>query len=64
VTIAKRPYVRAGMEKDVQVIWAKKEEEYFCRGGLDRQHQLDPFQQITLSAQGRLARWIARTDIR
>jgi hypothetical protein len=33
VTIAKRPFVWAGMARDVEVIWVKKEQEYFCEGG-------------------------------
>jgi hypothetical protein len=33
VTIAKRPFVWAGMARDVQVIWVKSEPKYFCKGG-------------------------------
>jgi hypothetical protein len=33
VTIAKRPSLWAGMARDVEVIWVKKEQEYFCEGG-------------------------------
>src|ERR1700722_12642270 len=33
VTIAKRPFVWAGMAKDMQVICLKSESEYFCEGG-------------------------------
>ena len=36
VTIAKRPFVWAGMARVVKVIWVKREWKYFCRGGLDR----------------------------
>jgi hypothetical protein len=36
VTIAKRPSVWAGMTRDVEVIWVKKERKYFCEEGLDR----------------------------
>jgi hypothetical protein len=36
VTIAKRPFVWAGMGRVVEVIWVKSEPEYFCEGGLDR----------------------------
>jgi hypothetical protein len=45
VTIAKRPFVWAGMEKDVQVIWVKKEQEYFC--------EEDWTTQITLESLGK-----------
>jgi hypothetical protein len=31
VTIAKRPFVWAGMASDMQVIWVKSEPEYFCK---------------------------------
>jgi hypothetical protein len=31
VTIAKRPFVWAGMKRDMQVIWVKSEPKYFCR---------------------------------
>jgi hypothetical protein len=31
VTIAKRPFVWAGMAEDVEVIWVKWEREYFWR---------------------------------
>jgi hypothetical protein len=30
VTIAKRPFVWAGMARDMQVIWVRSEPEYFC----------------------------------
>jgi hypothetical protein len=30
VTIAKRPFVWAGMARDMQVIWVRREREYFC----------------------------------
>ena len=30
VTIAKRPFVWAGMANDIEVIWVKREPEYFC----------------------------------
>jgi hypothetical protein len=33
VTIAKRPFVWAGMAMDIEVIWVKWEREYFCEGG-------------------------------
>jgi hypothetical protein len=33
VTIAKRPFVWAGMTTDMQVICLKSEPEYFCEGG-------------------------------
>jgi hypothetical protein len=33
VTIAKRPFVWAGMARDMQVIWVKREREYFCGEG-------------------------------
>jgi hypothetical protein len=36
VTIAKRPFVWAGMAGDMQVICVGREQEYFCEGGLDR----------------------------
>jgi hypothetical protein len=36
VTIAKRPFVWAGMASDMQVIWVESEPKYFCKGGLDR----------------------------
>ena len=62
VTIAKRPFVWAGMARVVEVIWVKRERKYFCKGGLDRANQLDPVQQIALSAQGRSAQRIAPTD--
>jgi hypothetical protein len=45
VTIAKRPFVWAGMARDVQVIWVKKEQEYFCKG--------DWTTQITLESLGK-----------
>src|ERR1700691_1909772 len=32
VTIAKRPFVWAGMTDDIEVIWVKSEPEYFCAG--------------------------------
>src|ERR1700733_7949864 len=32
VTIAKRPFVWAGMAGDMHVIWVKREQEYFCEG--------------------------------
>jgi hypothetical protein len=35
VTIAKRPFVWAGMARDMQVIWVRRKQEYFCKGGLD-----------------------------
>src|SRR3984957_18348683 len=36
VTIAKRP-CRVGRDaRDMEVIWVRREEKYFCRGGLDR----------------------------
>jgi hypothetical protein len=47
------------MAGDMQVIWVKRECKYFCEGGLDRQHQIDPVQQIVLSAQGGLTQRIA-----
>jgi hypothetical protein len=33
VTIAKRPFVWAGMAEHMQVIWVKGESKYFCRAG-------------------------------
>jgi hypothetical protein len=33
VTIAKRPFVWAGMARVMQVIWVKSEPEYFCKRG-------------------------------
>jgi hypothetical protein len=33
VTIAKRPFVWAGTAEDVEVIWVRREWEYFCNGG-------------------------------
>jgi hypothetical protein len=44
VTIAKRPFVWAGMARGDEVIWLKSEPKYFCEGGLDRQHRLNPVQ--------------------
>jgi hypothetical protein len=41
VTIAKRPFVWAGMARDKQVIWVKKEQEYFCKGELDNPNQIE-----------------------
>jgi hypothetical protein len=32
VTIAKRPFVWAGMARDVEVIWLRSEPEYFAKG--------------------------------
>jgi len=41
VTIAKRPFVWAGMAKDMQVIWVKREPEYFCEGDWTTQIRLN-----------------------
>jgi hypothetical protein len=41
------------MARNKQVIWVKSEPEYFCEGGLDDPNQIDPVQQIALTAQGR-----------
>jgi hypothetical protein len=35
VTTAKRPFVWAGMARDMQVIWVKREGNIFARGELD-----------------------------
>jgi hypothetical protein len=34
------------MARDMQVIWVKREREYFCEGGLDDPNQPDFLQQI------------------
>jgi hypothetical protein len=53
VTIAKRPFVRAGMAKDMQVIWVKREQEYFCREDWTGSISLIPFNK---------SRWARRAD--
>ena len=40
VTIAKRPSVWAGMAKDMQVSWVRREWEYFCEGDWTTQIRL------------------------
>jgi hypothetical protein len=32
------------MEIDIDLIWVKREAEYFCKGGLDRANQIELFQ--------------------
>jgi hypothetical protein len=52
VTIAKRPSVLGRDGERGEVIWVRREREYFCEGGWT----VDSVQQITLSAQGGLLR--------
>ena len=40
MTIAKRPSVWAGMGSDIEVIWVKRESEYFFKGGWTTQIRL------------------------
>jgi hypothetical protein len=35
VTIAKRPFVWAGMAGEAEVICVRRKQQYFCKGGLD-----------------------------
>jgi hypothetical protein len=42
VTIAKRPFVWAGMARDIEVIWVKSEPEYFCGEDWTTQIRLNP----------------------
>src|ERR1700691_15782 len=42
VTIAKRPFVWAGMAGDIEVIWVKWEPEYFCKEDWTTQIRLNP----------------------
>ena len=42
VTIAKRPFVWAGMARDIEVIWVKRERKYFCKGDWTTQIRLNP----------------------
>ena len=41
VTIAKRPFRWAGMARDMQVIWVRREWEYFCGGDWTTQIRLN-----------------------
>jgi hypothetical protein len=47
VTIAKRPFVWAGMARDVEVIWVKSEPEYFCERDWTTQIRLIPFNKLS-----------------
>ena len=46
VTIAKRPFVWAGMARDMQVIWVESEPEYFCAKDWTTQIRLIPFNKL------------------
>src|ERR1700677_3031514 len=51
VTIAKRPFVWAGMAGDIDVIWVKSEWEYFCAGDWTTQIRLIPFNKFPCASQ-------------
>ena len=48
VTIAKRPFVWAGMARDMQVIWVKREREYFCERDWTGSIRLNRFNKFVL----------------
>jgi hypothetical protein len=49
VTIAKRPFVWAGMAVGIEVIWVKSEPEYFCREDWTTQITLNCLDKFVLS---------------
>ncbi len=40
-----------GTARDIDLIWVRREGEYFGKGGLDRANHVDPVQEISLSTQ-------------
>jgi hypothetical protein len=49
VTIAKRPFVWAGMAKDMQVIWVRREWKYFFEEDWTTQISLNCFNKFVLA---------------
>src|SRR5258706_14419838 len=50
MTMANAP-LGDGTADDIDVIWVRREAEYFCKGGLDRANQIDPAEEFSLFAQ-------------
>jgi len=62
VTIAKRPFVWAGMARDMQVIWVRKERKYFFRQDWTTQITLIRFNKTAFSRKSPALTPTARTS--